>query len=114
MRSTKLLDLAWGVALGRLDHKQTFRLGAVGLRSDGKLVASFNGAPKEPEWKHHSETRLARKLTPNSTVAVVRILADGTWALAKPCNSCETCLRRVGVKRVYYSISLNEFGVLVW
>lgn len=113
MKAEKLLAIATGVALGRLSHKQTFRLGAAGIRKDGVIVVSFNGAPKEPEWAHHAESRLCRKLTPDSTVAVVRILANGTWAMARPCNSCQKCLTRMGVRKVYYSISSNEFGVML-
>jgi len=112
MKPTRLLDIAHGIALGRLSHKMSFRLGAAGIRSDGVIVASFNGAPKEPEWRHHSETRLIRKLTRNSIVAVVRIYANGDWALAKPCSNCELFLKRAGVKKVYYSIAPNEFGIL--
>jgi deoxycytidylate deaminase len=112
MKPTKLLDIALGVALGRLNHKQKWKLGAAGIRSDGVIVVSFNGAPKEPEWTAHSESRLCKKLTPNSVVAVVRVLANGEPAMAKPCPNCERCLQRVGVKKVYYSIGPKEFGVL--
>lgn len=112
MKASKLLDIAHGIALGRLNHRQNFRLGAAGVRKDGVLVASFNGAPCEPEWAHHAESRLCRKLTPDSVVAVVRILADGSWCMARPCKGCQICLKRIGVKKVYYSISPNEYGVM--
>lgn len=114
MKPSRLLDIAYGVAIGRLNHKQTFRLAAAGIRNDGVLVASFNGAPKEPEWQHHAESRLCRKLTPDSTVAVVRILANGSWAMARPCEGCQRCLKRIGVKKVYYSIAPDEFGVMIF
>jgi len=113
MKPRRLLDIATGVALGRLHHKQKFRLAAVGIRGeDGVIVSSYNGAPSEPEWKHHAESRLCMKLTPDSVVAVVRVHADGTWALGKPCDGCQKCLHRRGVKRVYYTISPGEFGVM--
>ncbi len=104
----RLLDIATGVTLGRLNHKQNFYLAAAGLRKDGVIVVSFNGIRQTPMWEHHAEARLCRKLTPHSVVAVVRILTDGTWAMARPCASCQRCMRRVGVKRVYYSIAPNE------
>lgn len=110
----RLLDLATGAALTRLQSKeQHFRLGAAGLRKDGAIVVSYNGAQKEPVWKHHAESRLCRKLTPKSVVAVVRVLADGSWAMARPCDNCRECLERMGVKKVYYSIRPDEYGVLI-
>lgn len=112
MKPQRLLDIATGVALGRLNHKQTFRLGAAGMRKDGVIVVSFNGSPKEPEWQHHAESRLCRKLTPDSVVAVVRVLANGSWAMSRPCDSCQRCLTRMGVKKVFYSIAPNEYGVM--
>ncbi len=114
MKAQRLLDIALGVALGRLKHKQKWRLGAAGIRSDGVLVVSFNGAPKEPEWKHHSESRICRKLTPDSIIAVVRVQANGEVALAKPCENCQKCLAHVGVRKVYYSIGSNEFGIMIF
>lgn len=113
MRAYNLLSVAYGAALGRLKTGQQFRLGAAGIRADGALVVSYNGSQKEPEWQHHAESRLCRKLTPNSVVAVARTLANGEWAMAKPCASCERCLRRMGVKRVYYTIQAGEYGTLL-
>ena len=114
----QLLSIATGAALSRVHnrpvhHSQHFRLGAAGKRADGALVASFNGAQEQPRWQHHAEARLCRKLTPKSIVAVARVLADGSWAMSRPCKNCETCLRRIGVKRVYYTIAPNEFGILI-
>lgn len=115
----RLLDLATGAALTRVHRKsphtvQHFRLGAAGIRFDGALVVSYNGSQEEPRWQHHAESRLCRKLTPKSIVAVARVLADGSWAMARPCKNCETCLRRLGVKRVYYTIAPDEFGTLIF
>jgi cytidine deaminase len=114
----RLLDLATGAALTRVNYKsqhivQHFRLGAAGIRNDGVIVVSYNGCQTAPNWRHHAESRLCRKLTPKSIVAVARVHADGSWAMAKPCKNCEICLRRIGVKRVYYTIAPNEFGTLI-
>lgn len=111
----RLLNNAHGVALTRLanGHKQPFKFGCVAVRgSDGAMVASFNGSPQEPEWQHHAESRICRKLTPGSVVAVVRITAYGKWTMARPCPSCQRCMKRVGVTKVYYSISEGEYGTL--
>lgn len=113
--SIRLLNIAHGIALARLEggHRQPFKFGAVGIRgSDGAIVASFNGNPKEVEWQHHAESRLCRKLTPGSVVAVVRIHSTGLWTMARPCPSCQRCMKRVGVKKVFYSIGPDEFGTI--
>jgi len=107
----KLIRIAQGVALSRIG-KQEYKLGASGLRADGKIVIAHNTKATDRTWNTHAETRLCRKLTPKSVVAVIRVIHTGTMAMAKPCKSCETCLRRIGVVKVYYSISDNEFGVL--
>ena len=113
MSPSKLLHIAYGVALDRMNNRRIdFRFGAVGLRADGKLVTAFNDIAYAPTWNSHAESRLCRKITPGTVVAVVRVLKSGEWSLAKPCPSCELCLRRKGVKRVYYSIANSEYGVL--
>ncbi len=113
MKTERLLDLAAGVALSRIERTQNFRLGAVGIRGrDGVLVSGYNELAPEPTWQVHAEARLCMKLTPGSVVAVVRLLANGNWAMAKCCHSCERLLRRKGVKTVHYSIAPNEFGTL--
>ena len=113
MKAERMLDLAAGVALSRIERTNNFRLGSVGVRGrDGVLVSSYNELALMPCWQVHAEARLANKLTPGSVVAVVRLLANGKWAMAKCCQSCERLLRRKGVKTVYYSIAENEFGVL--
>jgi len=114
----RLLDLAHGAALTRIGWKtngvtQNFRLGAAAERADGKLVVAVNGLALRPCWNCHAEARLCRKLTPDSVVAVVRVDGDGQWKLARPCESCQRCLKRSGVKRVFYSIAPNEYGTML-
>ncbi len=38
-------------------------------------------------------------------VYVCRIHADGSFAIAKPCKHCEAMLRKLGVRRVFFSTS---------
>lgn len=108
----RLLGVAHGVAMGRLGHDMTYRLGAAAYRNDDVLVVAFNGAQSYPTWQHHAEARLCRKLTPCPVVAVVRVLSNGHWAMARPCDSCQTCMRRRGVQKVVYSIQPGEYGAL--
>lgn len=110
----KMLAEAASAAIRNKDIR-TFLLGAVGLRADGVFVSSRNiPAPEATfERSHHAEVRLARKLTPGSTVWVARVSRkDGFWAMAKPCHGCERRLRAVGVSRIVYTVGPNEWGVI--
>lgn len=111
----KMLALAATVAAqyGDNSHRRMFRLGAVGLRCDNVIVKSSNIVTEIPEIQCHAEARLSKKLTPRSTVWVARVRRDnGEWNIARPCPSCELILKSVGVERVVYTISSNEWGVL--
>ncbi len=92
---------------------RTYRIGCVGRRRDGTLVYAWNSAVETPTPEGHAEAKLCRKLDWGSTVYVARTRkADGKMAMAKPCANCERLLRQRGIRRVEYSISENEFGVL--
>lgn len=97
-------------------HRKAF-IGAVGRRSDGAVVMSWNGSSAGTTIDRcpnaHAEARLARKLDFGSVVYVARVRRDdGRMVMAKPCAHCERTLRNRGVIRVEYSISENEFGVM--
>ena len=98
-------------AAEKQDDLRSHRVGAIGLRSDGVMVVASNGPAKNKAPKAHAEARLCRKLDYYGTVYVARRNSDG-FALAKPCPNCEIALRSRRVKRVYYTISSNEYGVL--
>lgn len=114
------LRLAAEVAVFKCDTR-SHRLGAIGVRSDGVMVAAYNGTayyngaiyrqnPKRMP-SMHAEARLTRKLDFYSTVYVARPMKTGL-GLARPCPSCQRALRRKRVERVYYTISDNEYGVM--
>jgi len=90
-----------------------YRLGAVGIRQDGTIVTANNICTRCPESRAHAEARLTRKLDYNSIVYVVRVLSDGTFAMAKPCRNCQKIMRLRGVKRCYYTINNAEYGVML-
>ncbi len=99
------------------DDARDHRLGAVGIRSDGVVVAAFNGTgyngkSSKPFPPMHAEARLARKLDFYSTVYVARQMRKQGLGLARPCAACQRALRRKRVERVYYTISDDEYGVL--
>lgn len=111
----KMLTQAAAVALGNANRSvdnRTFTLGAVGIRNDGVVVSSRNVSALDYAPDHHAEARLVRKMTPNSTVWVARVLKNGTWAMAKPCRPCQRRLKAAGVRRVVYTIDHNEWGVM--
>jgi tRNA(Arg) A34 adenosine deaminase TadA len=94
------------------EASRQYRLGAVGVRSDGAIVTSSNIPHRTPEPQAHAEARLAKKLDWDATVYVVRIQSDGRLTTARPCKKCQNAMRLRGVKRCYFSVSENEYGVL--
>lgn len=96
-----------------------FKLGAIAIRADGVLAISANGSAmiSTTDRRHysrecHAEYRLARKLDKGAVVYVVRINKFDEFKNARPCKTCENALRSHGVKKVYYTLSDNEYGVM--
>lgn len=105
--------LALAARIGRVKQdNRTFYIGAVAIRSDDVMVAAYNGRAKDPTPEAHCEARLCRKLDRGATVYVARTVHTGEWGMSRPCEDCQRALRRVRVKRVYYTIGPNEFGCL--
>jgi tRNA(Arg) A34 adenosine deaminase TadA len=113
MKLVKLFRLAKKTAI-KGSKIRRHRLGAVGVRSDGTIVKSPNNCNRFPEPQAHAEVRVCRKVDWNSTIYVVRILKSGEYALARPCKTCQSIMRLHGVKRCYYSIDSNSYGVIVF
>lgn len=86
-----------------------FRVGALAIRGDGRVVMASNGPTRDPCFLAHAETRLARKLDVGATVYVARIAKDGSFKMAKPCFNCERVLRSVGVNRVFWTNDMNSY-----
>lgn len=108
------LYLAGSYARAKEEPGKNYRFGGLGLRADGAIVRARNGLAPEPAPEHHCEARLARKLTPGSTIFLARVSRAGEWALARPCQNCERLLRNKGVLRCYYTIAPDEYGVMVF
>lgn len=47
-----------------------------------------------------------------TTLYVARLGRNGKVSLSKPCKNCEKELAALGVRRVIYTISEHEYGVL--
>lgn len=104
--------MAGKLAISR-DDGRAFLLAAIGIRKDGAIVRAMNAVSREPNRLLHAETRLAKKLDPDSVVYVARIrLSNGEFAMSKPCPDCYKALKYKKVSRVYYTISNNEYGVI--
>lgn len=93
------------------EDARTFWLGALGIRSDGATVVAKNGPAPDRTRKVHAEYRLQRMLDVGSTVYVARIKPSGGFGKAAPCQACRKALKHRGVKKVYYTISNNEYGI---
>lgn len=93
--------------IGRRHFRGTqypFKHVAGAFRADGVLVVAFNGpCSVARNWRTHAEARLCRKLTPHSTVYVLRLGAEGAFRLSEPCASCKRLLARAGVRVVYFT-----------
>lgn len=110
----KYFRLAKQVALrgDTREAKRQYHIGAVGIRNDGTIVASSNIPNRVREPAAHAEARLVKKLDWDAVVYVVRVRSNGTLALARPCQTCQSAMRLHGVRKVYYSISDTEHGVI--
>ena len=108
----RYFSIAADVAHRKKDGRAHY-VGAVGIRSDGRLVTASNGPSENRLPACHAEARLMRKMDFYGTVYVSRKTSVG-YRLSRPCPSCQRALRAKRIKRVYYTISDTEYGVLEW
>lgn len=79
-------------------HKKS-KHGAVLIKSGRVLASAQNN-------NGHAEAVVMSKIKdlPMRTIVwSVRVMADGSLGMAKPCRACESIMRELGVKTVYYS-----------
>lgn len=117
----ELLLLAAKVAMPTIDNdKRSFFLGAIGIRNDGAVVCSKNGACEfstsikeyQLQPNAHAEGRVLRKLGKNGIIFVARVSKrDGSLAMSRPCSMCRTRLKGFKVKKVYYTIDSLHYGI---
>ncbi len=112
MNVWKYFEIA-GQAAQKKEDPRFFWLGAVGIRSDRVIVSASNGPSYGHDRRVHAEYRLARKMDGESIVFVARIGRDtGHFRIARPCFDCEKVLKHKGVKKIFYTISHNEYGCI--
>jgi tRNA(Arg) A34 adenosine deaminase TadA len=111
-----LLLLAAKVANPSIDRFRKAILGCVVVRSDGAVVSSRNGSTPMP-WGTsptcHAERKAIRKSDYGATLYVARVKKTGEIAMAKPCEACMNALRSKKVKKIYYTINDQEYGVII-
>lgn len=108
----KYLELACRIAAGACWQEKHFLLAAVAQREDGAIVTATNIRTQDRIHSAHAEYRALKKAGTGATLWVARIDRYGQWAMAKPCSKCESLIKNKRVKRVYYTISPNEYGVM--
>ncbi len=115
-----MLKLAAKYSLPTMDSDpRNFWLGAVGLRKDGAIVWSRNGAPYSSSvddyriiQESHAEGRVLRKLGKGGTIFVSRVSKKTRQlAMARPCSYCQAAINAREVKKVIYSINELQYGV---
>jgi deoxycytidylate deaminase len=109
----KLLRQA-AMTAGKCDDIKTFFLAAVAERKDGAVVTSVNHAVfGQKNYDHHAESRVLRKCDYGAILYVARVMkADKkTWANARPCSRCRALIQNLGIKKVFYTIGPNEYGI---
>lgn len=110
----QLLKLAANAATGngKNDCRQ-YLIGAIAIRVDGAVVSARNISNNRKSQRCHAEARVLRKSGNCATVFVARVSRrDGSIQMAKPCIRCQSELRNRKIKKCYYTISNNEYGVM--
>ena len=108
----KYFNLAKAEAIKNRYDGRHYLLGCVAIRNDGCMVRASNGPSPVPMRTMHAELRVSRKLDYGATVYVARILRDGSFGMAMPCQACLKALRTKRVKKIYFTISDNDFGII--
>lgn len=116
-----MLQFAAKIAIPAIDNDpRNFWLGAVGVRRDGAMVCSRNGAAIHADGMFdnqvissvHAEGRVLRKLGKGGIIYVARVSKlTKKLAMARPCGFCQAAISAMNVKKVYYSINEHQYGV---
>lgn len=105
-----------------------FWIGALGMRKDGSIVKKRNiplrlsgFAAHERNPFSHAEGRVIKAFRTSrieSTLYVARVLRESynightTYGMSRPCSHCQNVIRSAGIKRVFYTVSNFQYGVL--
>ena len=115
-----MLELAANIALpANTFDPRGFWLGAVGIREDGVIVQSRNGAVNCSSMTDyqlipgaHAEGRVLRKMGRGGVIFVARVAKkDRAFVMARPCPTCRVRITSAKVEKVYYTIDHNHYGI---
>src|SRR5271165_3504233 len=105
-------EIAGKTAMSKSDSR-SFLLGAIAIRKDGVMVRALNSPTEMPNRQIHAEYRICSKIDYGATVYIARVrLIDGKFGMARPCKWCFKALASKRVKKIYYTINHDEFGVI--
>lgn len=118
---TKYLLLAANLAVSKIRYdKRNNIFGAVGIRKDGAIVYSINGGfhgifnKKIKTSKLHVEDRLISKMDMGGEIYIARILKSNSFlTMARPCKMCQVLLKSRRIKKVYYTINNENYGLFL-
>lgn len=82
------------------------------LKSSNKLHPSFQKYPGSVHAEMDAILKAKRPLK-GMSILVVRLTVNNTTRLAKPCIWCEEYLRRVGIKKAYYTTNNGTIGEMM-
>lgn len=106
-----LFEIAGETAMSK-DDRRSFVLGAVAIRNDGAMVKALNGPTEAPNRSTHAEYRVSRKMDQGAVVYVARIrLCNYEFGMSRPCPSCMKVLKSKKVRKIYYTINNQQFGI---
>lgn len=105
-------------------------IGALGIRTDGAIIKSVNGSIRNGYAQsnatysqslaksgiYHAEGRLLRKIDSGAVIYVARKRRDvlgfrEAMACARPCEHCRNSTRGFRVKKIFYTIDENLYGI---
>lgn len=116
-RTQRFFELARKLALKSPSYH---KLGCVIAHRNKVLSVGFNDMSKthpkanSPFKTLHAEidALIGLQRADGCDAYVYRELKDGTFAMAKSCAACELALRKIGIKRIFYTTN-NGWDVMV-
>lgn len=106
-----------------LKSNYKYKLGAI-LIKGGKIINAKYNSSKTHKWathlykygSRHAELSTLINLnydqTCNSIIFVARTTKTKHFALSRPCSMCINAAKKMGVKKIYYTINDYEFGTI--
>lgn len=84
------------------------------FKTNPRVLAAQPGRGKRLHAEMHACQGLADAELRGAHVYVARLTPADTVALARPCPECLQFLSAQGVRKIYYTVSADHYGVLRW